>query len=429
MQNSNFLLLSSIFKGYWMVDPSFAEGMQPILGNILKRIPIDGSDLQKESSEKTNKAGVNGWRIYTVGSAGIARVNTFDDAPAGSIAYLSIQGPLMRGDTYCSMGMDTMGQIIKAADRSPNISAIVLEFNTPGGTVDGTKELADTIKNASTKTYGFAHYAASAGYWLISACDEVWASSETSEFGSIGVMMSFMDFIGKWEKEGAKYHEIYSSLSQDKNALFNQVREGNYEAYIKEKLDPLAELFRAEVRANRSLQDNLMTGKMYFASQAIKNGMIDRVGTMEDLISQISNQSNSNQNSNTMSKLWDRLTGATAEEKEKVEANLEKITEERDQFETELSDVKSQLEQANKTIEAKNQKIEDLNQQLADQKDELADAKALAEKYGNKPGAMPSVPQKKGQDVPQSDAQTPVWFDADAEHNQDAAEYSNKLRK
>ena len=118
------------------------------------------------------------------------------------------------------------------------------------------------------------------------------ANAISSEFGSIGVMMQFPDYAKYYEKEGIKVHTIYSNLSTYKNAPFEAAKKGEYESIKAEELDPLARKFQANVRAKRAgkLDENvegILSGKVFYAEDALKNGLIDSIGTLDRAVSRV----------------------------------------------------------------------------------------------------------------------------------------------
>lgn len=202
------------------------------------------------------------------------------------ISVIPIKGELMKNDQLCGpAGMQTIGERIKQADNDPNIDAIMLVFDTPGGSVDGTQTLANIIKSTSKPIVSFIDgLCASAGVWLASGADKVIASTSMDQIGSIGVMTSFADMQPYWEAQGIKFHEVYSTLSKDKNRLFSEMRNGDYTNYVKEVLDPLASEFRKTVKKNRkNVNDDQLTGKMFFAKD-VNGTLIDQIASFDEAL-------------------------------------------------------------------------------------------------------------------------------------------------
>lgn len=237
---------------------------------------IDTSDIKTSS-------------YVILASSGTRTNSNISNATKGSIAVIDLQGPLMKNDMMCGpAGTATVASWIKEADNNPNIDGIVLKVDSPGGTVDGTEALAATIKATKKPIVGFVDgMAASAGYWAVSQCDEIIAGGKTAIVGSIGVMSSYTDLKPLMEKAGVKFHEIYASLSTEKNKGYREAREGNYDTSIAE-LDKINEIFHGSIRTSRpGAKDAVYNGAHYLAADAKKMGLIDSIGTMDDAIKAI----------------------------------------------------------------------------------------------------------------------------------------------
>ena len=182
------------------------------------------------------------------------KVDSFSEMPAGSTALIGIKGALMMNDQYCGpMGTGTIGRIVESADRSAKISHILFDFDSPGGSAKGTQELGQIISSTKTPNTGRFVQAHSAAYWLLSACDEAVASSETAECGSIGVMIELADVRAFYKEMGIEIHTIRATDSVDKNQSYYDALDGKYENIRVIDLDPLNKIFQNTVRQNRNL--------------------------------------------------------------------------------------------------------------------------------------------------------------------------------
>lgn len=202
------------------------------------------------------------------------------------VAVIPIQGPLMKKDQYCGpVGMDTIGTYIKNADRNPDVDAIILDIDSPGGTVAGTAMLGNVIAETQKPIIAFVNeLSASAAYWLASQCDLIIASDEKAQVGSIGVMMSFADVQPAYERMGVKFHDIVAPQSTDKNKLFRELQKGDYENYRETVLRPLADRFIAtakEGRKGKITDESIFKGRVEFADNALKLGLIDSIGNFD----------------------------------------------------------------------------------------------------------------------------------------------------
>ena len=119
---------------------------------------------------------------------------------------------------------------------------------------------------------------------------EAWADI-SAEFGSIGVMTQLADYAGYYEQRGIKLHNIYSTLSEHKNAPFEAALKGDYKSIKEEELDPLARQFQSSVKAHRPGLDlkteGLLSGRMFMYDEAQRVGLIDGIGTLDDAVSEV----------------------------------------------------------------------------------------------------------------------------------------------
>jgi protease IV len=218
--------------------------------------------------------------------------NIFDDVPEGSIAFINLKGVMMKEDSYSHYGTQSVAGVIQIAAGHKNISGIVIEIDSGGGSVDSVAPMIAAIDQAKSvkPVIAWPDMAASAAYWVASRTDMIVAQNDiSSEFGSIGVMMNFSDVQPMWEREGVKFHKVYSRESDYKNKPFEMALKGEYDLIKDEWLDPLARKFQQDVRRNRSGKINLtvegiLRGRTFYAMDAKKNGMIDAIGGMDMVI-------------------------------------------------------------------------------------------------------------------------------------------------
>ena len=213
----------------------------------------------------------------------------FSKAPEGSVAVIPLKGDMMKEGTMCSYGTEELAAVVREAADAENIVGIRLDIDSGGGAVDAIPPMLDAIAYSQSKgkpVVAACDLCASAAYYVASHCDSIVAVNDISaEFGSIGVMMQFPDYAKYYEQKGIKIHTIYSDLSDYKNAPFEAARKGDYKSIKEEMLNPLARQFQEAVKTHRKdLKqdiDGILNGRVFFARQALANGLIDEVGTTE----------------------------------------------------------------------------------------------------------------------------------------------------
>jgi signal peptide peptidase SppA len=274
-------LLTEILSGPWLINTERSAAYASVLLSLIKgeRIFEGDSSLARKRNRPYILAG-SGDQNQRLGFSDT-------DIPSGSVAVIPIRSEILKYDQACGpRGTQSILNDVKAADQNPNIKSIVLVVDSPGGQVAGTDLLAEAIKNSTTPVVAFVDgLAASAAYWIISGASRIIASSDLDRIGSIGTMMMVEDLQPALEQMGVKFHEVYATLSADKNADFNQVLDGKYDRYRKNVLDVINNKFLASIRNNRpSVDESTFSGRIFFAPQAIELGLIDEIGSFEKSI-------------------------------------------------------------------------------------------------------------------------------------------------
>lgn len=216
--------------------------------------------------------------------------NNFAKAPKDSVAVITLRGDMLKEGTMCSYGTEEIASVIREAADAKNIIGIRLDIDSGGGAVDAIAPMLDAIRYSQSKgkpVVASCDLCASAAYYVACHCNRIMANNSISaEFGSIGVMMQFPDYAKYYEEKGIKIHTIYSNLSTYKNAPFEAARKGDYASIKEEQLDPLARKFQEAVKASRKDLDlkveGILNGRMFYAQDAQKYGLIDQIGTAEE---------------------------------------------------------------------------------------------------------------------------------------------------
>lgn len=177
------------------------------------------------------------------------------------------------------------------ADRQ--VKAIVLAYDSPGGSVFGIEELGRKILAAREEKRIVAiadSVAASAAYWLASQANEV-AVTPGGQVGSIGVIAAHMDF-SKWEEmQGIRTTLVTSSPHKAELAPETPLSE-EARAELQGKVDHYHGLFVGAVARGRGVsaakvEKDFGGGRMLTAKQAVERGAADRVNTLTQLLGRL----------------------------------------------------------------------------------------------------------------------------------------------
>ena len=210
--------------------------------------------------------------------------------PKGSVAVVDMIGAIIKYGDWCTYGADEIVLALKAADRNPNVSGIVLNIDGPGGSVSAIAPFVEFGKTKTKPVIGLYDQCCSAHlYAMYSCCDHIMASNDISAtIGSVGVVLSFRDNQKYLETLGYTFHDIYPKESETKNQAFMLALDGKYDMIKEEMLSPLAINFQNAVkkaRPNLDLKEpGVITGKTFFTDKAIGIGLADSMGSLEDAI-------------------------------------------------------------------------------------------------------------------------------------------------
>ena len=153
-------------------------------------------------------------------------------------------------------------------------------------------KIEEALRNRKKPCVGLIEsLACSAGCYAISFCDTIGAINSMCQVGCIGVLTSFVDYSKIEEKMGVKTITILPPESDYKNLPEREAIDGDTSRYIKEQLSPMAVAFQNIIKENRPnldlSEEGILRGKTFFAQDAIKNGLIDKIMSLEDAIQEV----------------------------------------------------------------------------------------------------------------------------------------------
>jgi len=216
---------------------------------------------------------------------------------AGNVAVIPVMGPIMRysnlmTDISGATSLQTFAKDFTAAMQDPTISAIVNNFDTPGGDARGIHEAGEMIADAVARnTKPILSYvggtSASAGYWLSAASGKGSITVDpTAVLGSIGVVSTVQDTSERDAKNGTRTYEIVSSNAPNKRPdVSTDAGRAQFQAVV----DDLENTFTNSVAKYRgTTQAKVISdfgrGGVLVGHAAVKAGMADQIGSLESTI-------------------------------------------------------------------------------------------------------------------------------------------------
>ena len=216
-------------------------------------------------------------------------VGIFSAKPYGNVAVIHLDGIIMVGGSSDLFGspISSSTQIIafiEEADEDPNIKAILLEINSPGGSAVASKEIVDALQRTNKSTYSLIREIGTSGaYWSASATDKI-VANDLSIVGSIGVTSSYIEFAGLLERYNITYQRLVSGKYKDTGTPYRPL-EKEEKDLLQDKINTIHDYFVASVAANRDLPlekvEILATGEFFLGIEALENGLVDALGDKE----------------------------------------------------------------------------------------------------------------------------------------------------
>ena len=206
------------------------------------------------------------------------------------IAVIYAQGPVLYSEgSENVIGQDVFLEAIDEAVKNRRVKAIVLRIDSPGGSA----LTSDIIWNALMKAkeekplvVSMGNVAASGGYYLAVAGDEIYATDMTIT-GSIGVFATVPNIKDFSEDIGINASHVKTHDNALGYSVF-KAPEGHFRATIKEGIEHVYDTFKQRVASGRNMTveevEAIAQGRVWTGEQALQNGLVDGLGGMDQAI-------------------------------------------------------------------------------------------------------------------------------------------------
>ncbi|MBR3899641.1 MAG: signal peptide peptidase SppA [Elusimicrobiaceae bacterium] len=209
------------------------------------------------------------------------------------IAWIKVRGVIAEsgedGPFSLPSSASYISKRIREAAKEENIKAIVLDINSPGGTVASVQDIHSEILAAKEKGKKvvalFRDVAASGGFYIAMAADKIVAEPGTIT-GSVGVIMQSGNVVGLFNKLGISVTPITSGQYKDIGSAYRPMTDAE-KAILQDMVDDTYEQFLAAVKAGRpDVKPEDMAaytdGRIFTGQRAFKLGFVDKLGGEED---------------------------------------------------------------------------------------------------------------------------------------------------
>jgi capsid assembly protease len=272
--------LLDVLTSPWAIQPDKLREIGEIYATHLRGEKIDIGAVEARigrplANEPQNYDIVDGVAIVPLFGVIAKRMNLFSQISGGASTELAIRD-------------------LRAATADPNVKAIILHIDSPGGTVDGTQQLAAVVRQVAQEKPVSAladGTMASAAYWVGSAAQSVYITDKTTQVGSIGVVATHVDVSAAEQQRGIKTTEIFAGKYKRISSQYGPLTESGKQV-MQDQVDYLYQLFVESVADHRSVSvdkvlSDMADGRVFIGQQAIDAGLVDGVSTMSELIAQM----------------------------------------------------------------------------------------------------------------------------------------------
>jgi signal peptide peptidase SppA len=227
-----------------------------------------------------------------------AAVMAAQQQPVSSVAVIPVIGPVSyRADWFSEMfggaSVSSIAGQLKRAAADPNVTAILMPIDSPGGSVYGLMELAQQMRavRASKPVITIADPMAASAAYYIGAQGTEFSITPSGEAGSIGVFMMHVDMSQALEDQGIKVTFIsqgkyktegnpYEPLSDEAAAALQATVDHYYGGF-------LADVAKGRGVSVKDVRAGFGQGRMLTAPDALAAGMVDRIGTFSDTLDRV----------------------------------------------------------------------------------------------------------------------------------------------
>ena len=211
-----------------------------------------------------------------------------------NVAVLFADGEIVDGKG-ATLAADSFVQTVDALRKDASVKAVVLRVNSPGGSVTASEKIRgalDLLGKEKPLVASYGDYAASGGYWISSGCSTIF-SDATTLTGSIGVFSMIPEFSRVAGKLGVNVESVSSNKHGDVLSLMRPF-DAQELAYMQASVEDIYERFVSLVADSRGLEasavDGMAQGRVWVGTEALEQGLVDRIGTLRDAVNYAASQ-------------------------------------------------------------------------------------------------------------------------------------------
>jgi protease-4 len=213
---------------------------------------------------------------------------------AQQIAIVPLHGMItgeVPGGIGSGLKQSTLAPLLRALAKDPEVRAVVLHIDSPGGSALASEQMHHDIKQLARKkpvVACFGEVAASGGYYLACACNKI-VAHDLCTTGSIGVVMAKVDAHDFVARIGLRPQFVRTAASADMLSPVRSLSERE-QTLLGGHVAQLYQRFLAVVAEGRGRSveqvDSVARGRVWTGSAAKDHGLVDAIGSMDRALSE-----------------------------------------------------------------------------------------------------------------------------------------------
>ena len=279
------LLIAEFLATPWALMPERLNAVAAVLArwsrntpaseDVMQRIAANRSarEVRRQSNQVNGGGAGNGIAVLPLYGMVTQRGNMVDD----------VSGP-------GSVSTQQFAASLRQALTDESVSQILIDIDSPGGSVYGVAELADEIISARAQKPVIAianSLAASAAYW-IGACASEFYVTPGGEVGSIGVWQAHQDYSKAMDEAGVKTTLISAGKFKVEGNPYTPLDE-DAQAFMQSRVDDYYAAFTKAVAKGRGVsiaqvRDGMGQGRVLGAEAALASNMVDGIASLDDVV-------------------------------------------------------------------------------------------------------------------------------------------------
>ncbi|ABL79220.1 signal peptide peptidase SppA [Thermofilum pendens] len=205
------------------------------------------------------------------------------------IAQITIKGTIDYASSSifgATPGVEEYIKLVKQAEEDPMAKAVLLVFDSPGGTVTASDELYQAVKELSQKkvVVSYAKGLLASGAYMAALPSRAILASPTSEVGSVGVIVTVLNVGNLLGKIGVTVYTFKSGELKDVGSPYRPMTEEDAKV-LEEMVNYYFGLFKGRVLEHRgNVSSEVFSGRPFTPDKALQAGLIDKVCTYQEAV-------------------------------------------------------------------------------------------------------------------------------------------------